>query len=141
MPKAIFTHHASNPIVTRLRSWRNHSSIDETLAFLEYSYEQWSSWPAGPYLVESRLDGQLLGGSGFDFENPGQAIPGYVLAQGAWGRGYATETLSAVDIARQLNIVQLHAHCHTQNLASARVLEKCGSPVKASFQSTPSFQT
>jgi RimJ/RimL family protein N-acetyltransferase len=55
------------------------------------------------------------------------AITGYVLAKDAWGHGYATEALSAiVELARTLNVRSLRASCHVENIASIRVLEKCG---------------
>jgi ribosomal-protein-alanine N-acetyltransferase len=50
----------------------------------------------------------------------------YLLAQDAWGRGFATEALTAmVGVARELAIRRLYALCHREHAASARVLEKC----------------
>ena len=49
-----------------------------------------------------------------------------MLAKDAWGRGYATEALGAmVGIARAAGVRRLYALCHSEHLASARVLEKC----------------
>jgi RimJ/RimL family protein N-acetyltransferase len=54
-------------------------------------------------------------------------VTGYVLAQDAWGYGYATEALSAVvTVAMDVGVHQLSATYHSENLASGRVLEKCG---------------
>ena len=83
--------------------------------------------PAGPYLLESREDGTLLGSTGLGFETLQRAATGYVLAKDAWGLGYATEALRAViDIARGVGVTRLYALCHPENPASWRVLEKCG---------------
>jgi ribosomal-protein-alanine N-acetyltransferase len=125
--EAIFARYASDPEVTRFLSWARHRSLDETRAFLEFSEAEWARWPAGPYLVESREDGALLGGTGFGFETPSRASTGYVLAKDAWGRGYATEALRAiVSLARDMGIRRLYALCHPDHAASWRVLEKCG---------------
>jgi RimJ/RimL family protein N-acetyltransferase len=125
--EAIFSRYASDPEVTRFLSWPRHESVDATRAFLEFSNTAWERWPAGPYLVESRKDGRLLGGTGFAFETAGQAATGYVLAKDAWGQGYATEALQAiVEIARGIGVHRLHAVCHPENRASQRVLDKCG---------------
>ena len=125
--EAIFDRYASDPEVTRLLSWPRHESVEATRAFLEFSDAEWERWPAGPYLVESREDGRLLGGTGFGFETDYRAATGYVFARDAWGQGYATEALGAVvGIAREVGIVRLYALCHVENPASWRVLEKCG---------------
>jgi ribosomal-protein-alanine N-acetyltransferase len=123
----IFARYASDADVTRLLGWPRHESADATRAFVEFSDAEWARWPAGPYLVESRADGGLLGGTGFGFETPYRAATGYVFAKDAWGKGYATEALRAVvDIARGVGLVRLYALCHVENAASWRVLEKCG---------------
>jgi RimJ/RimL family protein N-acetyltransferase len=122
--EAVFERYASDPLVTRFMSWRRHRSIDDTLAFLNFSNTEWARWPAGPYLIESAKG--LIGSTGLGFENPALAETGYVFAVDAWGRGYATEALNAmVTIAQGLK-VQLHAHCHPENVRSANVLRKCG---------------
>jgi [ribosomal protein S5]-alanine N-acetyltransferase len=125
--EAIFARYASDPDVTRYLSFPTHRSLDDTLSFLAYSDGQWQRWPAGPLLIESRADGLLLGGTGLQFETPLRAVTGYLFAKDAWGRGYATESLLAVvQLAVSLGVRRLHAHCHTDHLASVRVLEKGG---------------
>jgi ribosomal-protein-alanine N-acetyltransferase len=124
--EAIFTRYASDPEVTSLLSWPTHNSVHATHEFLDSSDAEWARWPAGPYLIESRQDGSLLGSTGLSFETPEHAITGYVLAKDAWGNGYATEALRAVvEVAQKLGVVRLYALCHPENRASSRVLEKC----------------
>jgi len=123
----IFRRYASDPHVTRYLSWPVHVSIEQTRAFLTFSDDEWRRWPAGPYLVFSREDGALLGGTGLSFETPARAATGYVLAKDAWGRGIASEALTAmVDLARAAGVQRLYAICHIDHHPSARVLEKCG---------------
>lgn len=123
---AIFARYAADAEVTKYVGWPRHQSVEETRAFLCFSESEWTRWPAGPYLIESRTDQQLLGSTGFGFESRSVAMTGYVLARDSWGRGYATEALMAVvGIARELKVLQLYALCHPDNAASIRVLEKC----------------
>jgi RimJ/RimL family protein N-acetyltransferase len=124
---AIFSRYAADPDVTRHVGWPRHHSVADTRAFLEVSDAEWARWPAGPYLICSRADGTLLGGTGFAFETPYRAMTGYVLAKDAWGHGYGSEALRAmVQLAPSLGILRLYAICHTDHRPSAHVLEKCG---------------
>jgi ribosomal-protein-alanine N-acetyltransferase len=125
--EAVFQRYASDREVTKFLSWRCHQSIEETRTFLEYSEREWMQWASGAYLIESSEPVRLLGSTGLHFETPVIAITGYVLAKDAWGYGYATEALSAiVDLARTRGVGSLRASCHGENIASMRVLEKCG---------------
>jgi RimJ/RimL family protein N-acetyltransferase len=123
---AIFDRYAGDRDVTRYISWPAHTSVADTEAFLAFADAQWERWPAGPYLIFSKADGTLLGGTGLACETPYRAATGYVLARDAWGRGYATEALRAmVEIARAAPVRRLYALCHAEHRASAHVLEKC----------------
>jgi ribosomal-protein-alanine N-acetyltransferase len=130
----VFQRYASDDAVTRYLGWPTHRAIADTRAFLEFSAVQWAREGAGPYLIWARTDGRLLGSTGLGLEPDGRAITGYVLAADAWGQGYATEALTAVvDIASDIGVRQLYALCHPQHRASARVLEKCGFELDASW--------
>jgi ribosomal-protein-alanine N-acetyltransferase len=123
----VFERYASDPEVTRCLGWPRHLSVGDTEAFLTYSDSEWDRWPAGPYLIRRRTDGLLLGGTGFGFASPDEAVTGYVLARDAWGQGYATEALTAMlDVARAVGLRRLYALVHPEHRASWRVLEKCG---------------
>ena len=124
---SIFSRYATDHQVTRYLIWHTHRTIEHTRTFLRFSDAEWERWPVGPYLIESKNDGQLLGGAGLAFESETAVTVGYVLARDAWGRGYATEALRAmVDLVRELGIPQLSALCHPSHVASQHVLEKCG---------------
>ena len=123
---AIFQRFAADPEVTRFVGWARHRSVADTEAFIAFSNAEWERWPAGPYLVLSRDDGTVVGSSGLQFETPHRAATGYVFAQDAWGKGYASETLRAMaELAPRLAVRRLYALCHTDHRASWRVLEKC----------------
>lgn len=80
--------------------------------------------------ITSREDDRFLGWSGLTRWNPDyrSAALGYVLAEAAWGQGYATEAAGALlewaFTTLPLNRVQ--AEADTRNLPSARVLENLG---------------
>jgi ribosomal-protein-alanine N-acetyltransferase len=123
----MFRRYSSDAEVTRYLGWPTHRSVADTQGFLAFSALQWEREGAGPYLIWSRADGRLLGGTGLGLEPNGQAITGYVLARDAWGFGYATEALrSMVEVATDIGVRRLYALCHPQHRASWHVLEKCG---------------
>jgi ribosomal-protein-alanine N-acetyltransferase len=123
----VFERYASNAEVTRFLGWPRHRSVRDTEAFLRFSAQEWDRWPAGPYLIVSRTDGQLLGSTGLGFQTPNEAMTGYVLAKEAWGKGFATEALTAiVDVSTRIGVNRLFALCHPEHGPSRRVLEKCG---------------
>ena len=112
--------------MTRLLAWPRHRSVEDTLSFLSWSDQVWGSTPAGPYLILDRED-RVLGTTGLDVETPWRAATGYVLRRDAWGRGLATEVAVAMArLADDLGVIRLHALCHPENIASARVLAKAG---------------
>jgi RimJ/RimL family protein N-acetyltransferase len=122
----IFDRYASDADVVHYLSFPRHRSVADTETFISISDREWAETPAGPYLIRSRTDGTLLGGTGLSFETRWRAMTGYVLATNSWGRGYATEALNAmVALARRLDVIRLYALCHPAHRASQRVLDKC----------------
>ena len=123
----MFERYANDPEITTFLGWPRHRSLRDTEAFLQFTAQEWERWPAGPYLISSRTDGQLLGSTGLGFQTPHEAVTGYVLARDAWGKGHATEALGAViDVAGRIGVTRLYALCHPEHRPSRRVLEKCG---------------
>jgi [ribosomal protein S5]-alanine N-acetyltransferase len=122
---AIFSRYAGDTEVTRYLGWPTHRSAEESESFVAMSDSEWTRWPAGPYLIEDRATGRLLGGTGLSFETRVRAMTGYVFAPDAWGCGYATEALGAIIVvARRLGVRRLYALCHPNHPASMHVLEK-----------------
>jgi RimJ/RimL family protein N-acetyltransferase len=123
----MFERYAGDPEVTRFLGWPRHRTVRDTEAFLRFSAEEWKRWPAGPYLIILRGDGQLLGSTGLGFQTSDEAVTGYVLAKDAWGKGYATEALAGmIEVASLTKLTRLHALCHPEHGPSRRVLEKSG---------------
>jgi RimJ/RimL family protein N-acetyltransferase len=61
-------------------------------------------------------------------DSPSSAEIGYLYLRSAWGKGYATEAAAAVlELGfRRLGFHRIWGKCHTQNPASAKVMEKLG---------------
>jgi RimJ/RimL family protein N-acetyltransferase len=96
----------------------------------EEALRTWLAGHAGPlshsFLITLREDGDAIGVIGFGGETAAAEL-GYALGRRYWGRGYATEAVSAVvDLAREVGARRLDAYSFVENPASARVLEKAG---------------
>ena len=90
----------------------------------------WRDVGYGPWAVEDRTTGGLLGHGGLRLlpELGGETEILYLLARAAWGRGLATEiALAARDVGRlRFGLPLLAGYAAPANLASCRVLEKAG---------------
>jgi [ribosomal protein S5]-alanine N-acetyltransferase len=138
--RRVFERYASDPRVTQYLGWPTHRTINDTVAFLGFCDAEWKRWPAGPFLIESRASGALMGSTGLNFESPQQAATGYVLSQDCWGFGYATEALAAMrELAARLGVTRLYALCHPDHRASSRVLEKCGFALEGTLAAYAEF--
>jgi len=93
----------------------------------------------GTYLV-IEVDGALAGGLGVEplgSERNGVAMFGYWLGRSYWGRGIATEAAKMLaDHALTMGgLRRLEASVFVENLASIRVLEKCGFTLEGRLRS------
>jgi RimJ/RimL family protein N-acetyltransferase len=70
-------------------------------------------------LVDGRVAGYVVA-----YESSGRRWIGYWIGREHWGRGVATGALAA--FLGEIPDRPLHAHVARHNLASVRVLEKCG---------------
>jgi [ribosomal protein S5]-alanine N-acetyltransferase len=85
------------------------------------------------------VEGDVAGGIGVEpyaGERTGSAAIGSWLGRAVWGRGIATDALTVlVDAAlREGALRRLEARVFAPNLASARVLEKCGFNLEATLR-------
>ena len=70
-------------------------------------------------IVDEQVAGNIV-----CWEQSGEALIGYWLGREYWGRGIATRALSA--FLRCVRVRPLYAHVAKHNIASLRVLQKCG---------------
>lgn len=120
----------ADPRVTRYIGGHPLSEEDAWSKFLRYS-GHWAMRGFGFWAVEEKSGGRYIGDLGFadfkrDMEPPLGHVPeaGWVLAQSAHGKGYATEALQAA--LRWLGAPRTVCLIHPENVASIRVAEKCG---------------
>jgi [ribosomal protein S5]-alanine N-acetyltransferase len=124
--EAIFARYASDPEVVLYVGWPRHKTITDTHEFLEFSRTEWERWSCGPFLIEDRVTGELLGATGLAFDAPARASTGCVLARDCWGKGLASEAISAVAaLAEERRVTELYAICHVAQTRSRRALERC----------------
>ncbi|MCC6808119.1 MAG: GNAT family N-acetyltransferase [Deltaproteobacteria bacterium] len=125
---AMFERFTSDPSVTRFMSWATHATVDDTLAYLRFATAGWVQNEDFSYLVFARDDLRLLGSTGLHPESKAELFTGYVFARDAWGKGFATEALSAMlELAPSVRTVRsVSATCAIDHAASIRVMEKCG---------------
>jgi RimJ/RimL family protein N-acetyltransferase len=80
-------------------------------------------------VVDGRVAGNVV-----SWEQSGRRQIGYWIGRDHWGRGLATRALSA--FVGEVASRPLHAHVAKHNVASIRVLEKCGFVVSSEETST-----
>jgi ribosomal-protein-alanine N-acetyltransferase len=117
--------YARDPEVTRYLAWPRHSGLADTEAFLQRAIAGWQGGTSLVWVIE--LKGAVIGCIGAELSGANAGL-GYVLARECWGRGYASEALKRVSEAlfQHTPVSALWAQCVSENLASQRVLEKCG---------------
>jgi RimJ/RimL family protein N-acetyltransferase len=124
---AIFVDYAQDAEVARYVSWRPHQRLSDTEIFIA---RQLAVPPdiARTYALVGRAEGRLLGAFDLRRPEPHRIDCGYVLARLFWRRGLMTEALTAAArwAISEPGIWRIGAVCDTENLASARVMEKAG---------------
>ena len=124
---AIFEGYAADTEVTRFLVWRPHGSREDTDAYIA----QCLATPADvarTYVLTGRENGQVMGALDLRRPAPHRLEFGYVLARPWWGLGFMTEALTEVvrwGLAQE-EVFRVGAVCDTENLGSARVMEKAG---------------
>ena len=73
-------------------------------------------------------DGVHIGGIGLHKKYEHSAEVGYWIGEDYWGKGFATEALNKIlyKAFNELNFVRIFAHVFEDNIASEKLLIKCG---------------
>ena len=113
----IFFEHQCDPVANQMaafppRAWD---------AFLPH----WTKIRSDPSVTAKTVlfDGQVAGNIG-SWEQDHQRLVGFWIGRNYWGQGVATKALA--DFLKVIAVRPLYAHVAKHNLASIRVLEKCG---------------
>lgn len=89
----------------------------------------WNDFHYGHWAVTLKVSGEVIGWCGLEFlPESNETEVAYLLCHSAWGKGYATEAArSAVDYGMKVaGLAGIVGLVDPQNIASQRVLEKCG---------------
>ena len=106
-----------------------YNSVEEAREAIEFLMSRYESTD-GPFVypVITNEGGQNIGYVQLCKLDEGTWEIGYHIAKNFTGKGYATEAVKAFlpAMAKKLNIKEVYGICLAENLASVRVLEKCG---------------
>jgi len=91
----------------------------------------WVAKQPSPTVWAIEVDGEAVGGIGIELHSDVERVSaeiGYWLGESVWGRGIATEALTAVTMEafKRFDITRLYAVPFADHVASVRVLEKAG---------------
>jgi len=121
--------YCSDPRMTDYVTWPTHTNPDETMNFIEFVENLYMNGEVAPLGIEDKQSHKLIGTCGFVNWNMNHARAeiGYAIASQYWGQGYMTEAVKAmIRFGFDHKLVRIEARCHPDNIASARVMEKCG---------------
>ena len=123
--QVLFDRWAQDPEVTRFLPWSPDISSEDVLAHARRCVASWEDGSSFAWILENRESGEVVGRiaaylSGYMAELT------YLMARDSWGRGFMVEAVDAVSgwLLSQPAIYRIWAVVDTENLASARVLEK-----------------
>lgn len=123
----IFYTYASKPEATKYLSWPTHEAMKETRLFLRYAIASWKSQTDFSYAIRLKNSNRFVGSFGV-INDKGKIQFGYVLGPLHWGNGYATEACKALldVLKRKPEVFRVGTFIDAENVASAKVLFKCG---------------
>ena len=106
-----------------------YNSVEEAREAIDFLMSRYESTD-GPFVypVITNNEGKNIGYVQLCKLDEGTWEIGYHIAKNFTGKGYATEAVKAIlsAMAKKLNIKEVYGICLAENLASVRVLEKCG---------------
>ena len=128
----IFAAYRSDPEVARYQSWEAPYSLEQARLFIAALQGVAPGRPGEWYQValELRATGRLIGDCAFQISAamPRQAEMGFSLARAYQGQGYMTEAGRRLlaSLFTEFGLHRVYAFCDTENLGSARLLERLG---------------
>lgn len=124
----------SNPEVYRFLGNQPNFDKKKTEELIQYIRSQYQNFGIGRWAAVEKATGKFVGWSGLKYvtESHSDRINyydvGYRFLPEFWGKGYATESaIFSIEYGfNVMNLSEIIGTCHEGNLASRRVLEKCG---------------
>jgi RimJ/RimL family protein N-acetyltransferase len=107
----------------------NPPALERVERFLATQHKHWEEHGYGDWGILPGGVGEIIGWAGLQYlPELDETEVGFLLDRPFWGRGYATEAAKAsLDFGfEQVSLSQIIALVHPENMASRRVIEKCG---------------
>lgn len=128
--KDIFENYASSDEVTRYLTWETHSNIYVTKEYLKNLIESYNDCKTFDWAIELKNENKIIGSIGAKNldENVSKIEVGYCIGEKWWGYGIVTEAFQEVIrfLFREVGVNRIEAYHNVINLASGRVMQKCG---------------
>ncbi|MEP7234010.1 MAG: GNAT family protein [Ignavibacteriota bacterium] len=120
-----------DPEVAHYVSFNTHRSIEDTRVFLRSALESYEKQTdPGSLAIVMKEEMKLIGTIGYlNFRPSHKSVEiGYALSRPYWNKGIVTEASKAMTdhFFRNSDLVRIEAQCRTENIGSARVMEKAG---------------
>lgn len=124
--EAIFEY-GSDPEVAYYMDWPMRTSVDQIVESLRGRCELWESGSEFYWVIALSEEDRAIGGVSCRIVQDSAEV-GFLLNRRYWGNGFATQAARAIVewVLSIPSIRRVWATCDTENLASARVLEKAG---------------
>ena len=104
-------------------------ALEKVQRFINGQQAHWNKHGYGNWGIRLVGTPEIIGWAGLQYlPELGETEVGFLLDRPYWGRGYATEAAQAsLDFGfEHMNLARIIALVHPGNLASQRVIEKCG---------------
>lgn len=127
--KAIFEY-AGDPEVARFMPWEVHNNPESSRHLVKFILKRYKDNKPANWAVILKKENKLIGTCGFvsSFPSNKRAEISFALRHDFWGRGYASEAVKkTIEFGfKEPGYNRIEAFCDVENIASARVMEKCG---------------
>ncbi len=119
--------YAGDPQATKYLSWPTKNSLKEAEDFVKRTLISWDAGNSFTWLVLKQDSSSIIGCFAFRPARTGYEI-GYVIGPDYWGKGFGTELVKKMILVgfEDPAVERVWAYCDTENLASIKLLEKCG---------------
>ena len=115
--------------VARFLDWEQPFTREAGMRLVEGAMQMDGPAPGEWWVGTIEKDGGAVGDLAIHLSDKARvAEVGYMLARSQWGKGYASEAVNRVVdyLFDDLRVGRIEAKVHPDNIASARVLERCG---------------
>jgi len=122
--------YASNPQVSEFLFWDTHKNPITSRKFISNIMQCAIDGRECPWGIEFKETSKIIGTAGFNLWDAvnNKAEIGYALSPEYWNKGIMTEIVNLITFYgfNNLSLNRIEARCEPENIASHKVLEKCG---------------